>query len=159
MHKDPKNKGKANPFPKCGEFATAMTDVNNCLRVLRKTAKTGADLHSAARSIAALQVDVIASSFQLLRLVDELAFQLLVEECSPQERIRRLRCLMRMTGRIQGTILRAIDMYIDCLGGQGAITIQAIAEWIKHVRASSTADSAEVDRIMKAIIEKSTKKD
>jgi hypothetical protein len=73
---------------------------------------------SAASSIAALQVDLIASSLGLLRLVDEIAFQLLEEKCPLQERIRRLRCLTRMTGRIQGTIIRAIDVYIWCFGGK-----------------------------------------
>jgi hypothetical protein len=157
MDKDRKNKAEASPFPKCGEFATAMSDLDDCLRALRETAKTGADMPSAARSIAVIQVDLIASSLGLLRYVDELAFQFQEEECSPQERIRRLGCLMRLTGRIQGTILRAIDIYLDCFGGQEAITIQAMAEWFTHLRERSPDVAAQVEQILKRMIEKSAK--
>lgn len=96
---------RANPLPKRDEFFTEISGVDDRLRNLRERARTRVDMLSAASSIAALQVDLIASSLGLLRLVDEIAFQLLEEECPLQERIRRLRCLTRMTGRIQGTII------------------------------------------------------
>jgi hypothetical protein len=157
MRKNRKNKDEANPFPKSGEFASTISDLDNCLRVLRETAKTGADMHSAGHSIAALQVDLIASSFGLLRHVDVLAFQFLEEECPPEERIRRLGCLMRLTGKIQGTILRAIDIYLSSLGGMELIKIQAVAGWIKRLRESAPADAAQIDKILEMMGKKSTK--
>ena len=148
-----------NPLPKRDEFFPEISGVDDRLRDLRERARTEVDMLSAARSIAALQVDLIASSLGLLRHVDEIAFQLLGEECPLQERIRRLRCLTRMTGRIQGTILRAFDIYICCLGGKEAIAIQATAEWIKRQRACAPAeeDRLEIDQILKIMIEKSAK--
>ncbi len=148
---------RANPLPKGDEFFTEISGVDDRLRDLRERARTGVDMLSAASSIAALQVDLIASSLRLLRLVDEIAFQLLEEECPLQERIRRLRCLTRMTGRIQGTIIRAIDVYLSCFGGKEAIAIQAIAEWITRLRERSPADAAQIDQILKMMIKKSAK--
>jgi hypothetical protein len=72
---------RANPLPKWDVFFTEISGVDDRLRDLRERARTGVDMLSAARSIAALQVDLIASSLGLLRHVDEIAFQLLVEEC------------------------------------------------------------------------------
>jgi hypothetical protein len=150
---------RANPLPKGDEFFTEISGVDDRLRDLRERARTGVDMLSAASSIAALQVDLIASSLRLLRLVDEIAFQLLEEQCPLQERIRRLRCLTRMTGRIQGTIFRAIDIYIWCFGGKEAIAIQTTAEWIRRQRARAPAEESglEIDQILKIMIEKSAK--
>jgi hypothetical protein len=148
---------RANPLPKGDEFFTEISGVDDRLRDLRERARTGVDMLSAANSIAALQVDLIASSLGLLRHVDEIAFQLLEEECPLQERIRRLSCLIRMHSRIQGTILRAFDIYICCLGGKEAIAIQATAEWITRLRERSPADAAQIDQILKMMIKKSAK--
>jgi hypothetical protein len=62
-----------------------------------------------------------------------------------------------MTGRIQGTIFRAIDVYIWCFGGKEAIAIQATAEWITRLRERSPADAAQIDQILKMMIKKSAK--
>ena len=157
MRKNWKNKGKANPIPKSGEFASTISDLDDRLRVLREAAKTGADMHSASGSIAVIQVDLIASGLGLLRLVDELAFQLLAEECPVEERIRRIECLMRMTGRIQGTILRSIDVYLSCFGGTGVIAIQTVSEWIRHQREQRPEDAVQIDKILEMMIKKSAK--
>jgi hypothetical protein len=148
---------RANPLPKWDEFFTEISAVDDRLRDLRERARTGVDMLSAASSFAALQVDLIASSLGLLRPLDELAFQLLVEECPPQERIRRLKCLIRMTNEVQVIVLRASDVYLSCFGGKEAIAIQAIAEWITRLRERSPADAAQIDQILKMMIEKSAK--
>jgi hypothetical protein len=150
-------KARPNPLRKCGEFFTEISGMDDVLRDLRKRARPGADMLSSPNSIAALQVELITSSRGLLRLVDELGFQLLQEECPPQERIRRIRCLIRMGGRVQGTILRAIDIYLSCHGGMELIKIQAIAEWIKHQRERSPAEAAQIDQILEMMTKKSKK--
>jgi hypothetical protein len=157
MRADRNRKVKASPLPHCGDFSTAMSDVDDRLRALRETARTGAGMLSAASSIASLQVDLIASSFGLLRLLEDLAFQLSQKEYPHQEKIRRLRRLIRFTNKVQGTILRAIDIYLSCFGGKEAIAIQAINDWITRQRERSPADAAQIDQIMKFIIAKSAK--
>ena len=148
---------RANPLPKRDEFFTEISGVDDRLRDLRERARTGVDVLSAANSIAALQVDLIASGLGLQRHLDELGFQLLQEEWPFQEKVRRLKCLIRMTKQLQVIILSATDVYLSCFGGKEAIAIQAIAEWITRLRERSPADAAQIDQILKMMIEKSAK--
>jgi hypothetical protein len=157
MRNERERKARAIPFPKSRELSTEISEVDDRLRDLRKRGRSAADAHSAARFAAEVQVDLIASGLGLQRHLNELAFQLLVEECPLQERIRRLRILIRMTNKVQVITLRATDVYLSCFGGKEAIAIQAIAEWITRLRERSPADAAQIDQILKMMIEKSAK--
>lgn len=148
---------ESNPFPEGAEFYTEIDEVDDRLRDLREKARTGADVLSAASSIAALQVDLIASGLALNRVLADLAFQLLAGECPFEERIRRLQCLLRLTSEVQFIILRSMDAFLSSFGGKEAIAIQATAEWITRLRERSPADAAQVDQILKMMFEKSAK--
>ena len=147
----------ANPYPKWDEFSTEISGLDDRLRDLRKRGRSATDAQSAARFAAEVQVDLIASSLGLSGPLTSSAFDLLVEECPRQEKIRRLRILIRMSDNLQHIILRATDVYLSCFGGKQAITFQTIAEWIKRERARSPADAAQIDQILKMMIQKSAK--
>ena len=157
MRAERDRKARAIPFPKCREFSTETSEVDDRLRDLWKRGRSAADAHSAARFAAEVQVDLIASGLGLQRHLDELVFQLLQEEWPFQEKVRRLKCLIRMTKQLQVIILSATDVYLSCFGGKEAIAIQAIAEWITRLRERSPAGAAQIDQILKMMIEKSAK--
>jgi hypothetical protein len=144
----------ANPSAECRELSAEISVVDDRLQELRDRATTPADALSAGRCVALQYVDLIGRSDALMSKFDEIAFELLGGECPHEERICRLKLLVRMLQNVQTAYIRALDGYLSCFGGKEAITMQSTAELIKRICAPVDGDQREINPQLGKLIEK-----
>ena len=142
------------------EVYQEISSFEDCLQDLREKVRTGADPLSAGRSVAFVYIDLIDRALWLLNYVGAIAFDVFEEEYPLEEKMRRITWVVQIHRTLTDLAHKAVDGFCACFGGEQAIAVQAIVEWIGRQRAETSTDAAQrgIDLLAKIITETSKKK-
>jgi len=130
--------------------------VEDCLQYLREKVRTAANPLSAGRSVAFVCIDLIDRARWLSNYVGAIAFDVFEDECPLEEKMPLITWVLQIHQMVSDLTRKAVDGFLACFGGEQAIAVQAVVEWIGSQRAETSTDAAKrgIDLLAKIITTK-----